>query len=71
MDNQNVSVEHVRHVMIIHAKTEVAKGLAKKHAKFTLERLEQLGAVSKETRKIVLDEYNDLARELEELFRTN
>jgi hypothetical protein len=69
MATQNISIEHARHVMITHAKTEVAKGLIKKHAKFTLERLEQLGAVDRETRKIVLDEMNDLAREIDELYK--
>jgi 3-methyladenine DNA glycosylase AlkD len=69
MATQNISIEHARHVMITHAKTEVAKGLIKKHAKFMLERMEDLGTVSRETRKIVLDELNDLAREIDELYK--
>lgn len=34
-----------------------------KHIKSVLSRLERIGALTKEVRKIVLDEFNDLTRE--------
>ena len=64
---EEITMDRAFHVMTTHAKTEAAKGLILKHAKQALSRMETQGTLTKETRKIVLDEFNDLARETQDL----
>jgi hypothetical protein len=64
---EEITLDRAHHIMTTHAKTEAAKGLILKHAKQVLLRMENQRLLTKELRKIVLDEFNDLARETEEL----
>jgi hypothetical protein len=64
---EEITLDRAHHIMTTHAKTEAAKGLILKHAKQVLSRMETSGVLTKELRKIVLDEFNDLARETQDL----
>lgn len=65
MDEQQLTAEDIAFIEaeLAHQEKEILN-LKGKHVKSTLTRLERLGPVSRETRKIVLDEFNDLTREV-------
>lgn len=61
----NLSAEDIAFVEaeLEHQKQEIIN-LKGKHIKAVLTRLERFGPVSKDTRKIILDEFNDMTRDL-------
>lgn len=66
MDDTNIlSAEDIAFVEaeLAHQEKEIVN-LKGKHIKAVLTRLERFGTVSKDTRKIVLDEFNDMTRDV-------
>lgn len=65
MDETQLSAEDVAFIEAELALQEKEiLNLKGKHVKSALTRLERFGPVSRDTRKIILDEFNDLTREI-------
>jgi hypothetical protein len=47
---------------------QTISNLGKKHIKLLLSKIEAIGVLTKPLRKLVLDQFNDLIRELQEQF---
>jgi hypothetical protein len=64
-----VDMRDMRDVMVTHAKATVAKGLASKYAKRVLTQCEDAKILTPELRKMILDGFGDLGREVDDLIR--